>query len=99
MADDKSELNDAEGEPEVISGIAENAKAGAVLVASDGSPTYVEGLSEWPENFLNKRVTLTGVVQRQSIFPPVQEVEGGEIQGMVGIPRVITLTEPLPEAD
>lgn len=99
MADDKSELNDAEGEPEVISGIAENAKAGAVLVAPDGSPTYVEGLSEWPENLLNKRVTLTGVVQRQSIFPPVQEVEGGEIQGMVGIPRVITLTKPLPEAD
>lgn len=97
MTDDKPGLNDVDGEPEVISGTAENAKAGAVLVAGDDSLTYVEGLSRWPENLMNKRVTLTGIVRRRAIFPAVQEVEGGEMQGMVGIPRVIELTEPLPE--
>ena len=99
MTDEESNAGDAIKEPEAISGTAKNAKAGAVLVADDGSPTYVEGLSEWPDHLKNKRLRLVGVVERKTIFPAVQEVEGGEIQGMVGVPRVIRLPEPLPESD
>ncbi len=99
MTNEQSGAGDANREPEAISGTAKNAKAGAVLVDDDGSPTYVEGLSEWPEHLKNKKLRLVGVVERKTIFPAVQEVEGGEIQGMVGVPRVIRLTEPLPETD
>jgi hypothetical protein len=99
MTDDKSGFNQTGGQPETISGTAKNAKAGAIVVAGDGSPTYVEGLSTWPEKLKNQEVTLTGIVRRKSIYPEVQEVDGVEIQGMTGIPRVIKLTEPLPEAD
>ena len=99
MTDDKANSNDADREPEVISGTAENAKAGAVLVADDGSPTYVEGLSEWPEHLLNKNLSLTGIVKREGFYPQAQQFADGEMQGMVGVPKVIRLTEPLPEAD
>lgn len=99
MTDSDSGEQATAGQPETISGTARNAKAGAVLEADDGSPTYVEGLSRWPEELEDQRVTLTGIVRRKSIYPEVQEVDGVEIQGMSGIPRVIKLTEPLPEAD
>src|SRR4026209_666321 len=99
MTNEESNAGDAIKAPEAISGTAKNAKAGAVLVADDGNPTYVEGLSEWPDHLKNKRLRLVGVVERKTIFPAVQEVEGGEIQGMVGVPRVIRLPEPLPESD
>ncbi len=97
MTNDKSGFNAAGGQPEVISGIAQNAKAGAVVVDDDGSPTYVEGLGNWPEKLKNQKVTLTGIVRRKGIYPEVQEIYGEEMQGMVGTPRVIQLTEPLPE--
>jgi hypothetical protein len=99
MTNDKSDSNDASTEPQVISGTARNAKAGAVLVDDDGSPTYVEGLSEWPEHLFNKRLKLTGIVERKGFYPQAQQHADGEMQGMVGVPRVIRLTEPLPEAD
>jgi hypothetical protein len=95
MGERESSPGEAGGRAETISGKAENAKAGAVLVADDGRELYVEGLSAWGRESIGKRVTLTGIVQRKGIYPEARaDADGQEQQGMVGTPLVLRLTEP-----
>lgn len=84
--------------PITLRGIAENAKAGAVLTTDDGS-VYVAGLDEWPRDVLNKRVKLTGIVARKKIFPTAQDSPNPVRQTMSGTPRVIELTKPFERSE
>jgi hypothetical protein len=86
--------------PESISGEARNARAGAVLLADDGRELYVRGLDEWDEDVLGTRLTLTGVARREGFYPEAGVDESGQlVQGMVGIPLVLELTEPVQKAE
>jgi hypothetical protein len=76
--------------PVTITGTAENAKAGAILVTAGDRPVYVEGLRAWPAEDLGKELTLTGFLRRKRIYPEATP----ERQGMVGTPLVLELTEP-----
>jgi hypothetical protein len=101
MADSESGSGEsAGGRPEVISGTARNARAGAVLLADDGRHLYVEGLDSWDADLLGKRLTLTGVVRRGGHYPAGGVDEDGLlVQGMVGTPLVLQLTEPIRRRD
>lgn len=100
MGERESSPAETGGRPETISGKAANAKAGAVLLADDGREMYVEGLASWGRERVGKRVTLTGVVQREGFYPEAGVDEHGlEVQGMVGTPLVLRLTEPVEDAD
>lgn len=65
-------------------GTAENAKGGAVLLVGD-TPVYIEGLDEWPDAWLHRRVTATGVRTRKQYLPGAAVDETGAVsQGAVG---------------
>jgi hypothetical protein len=96
MKEESGMTNNEPGRPEEIAGKAQNAKAGAMLIADDGRELYVDGLDEWDEDVVGARLTLIGVVRRQGFYPEAGIDEGGElIQGMVGTPLVLQLTKPV----
>ena len=66
-----------------VTGIAQNAKSGAVVVTADG-PIYLENLAAWPEATLGKKVKATGVrVERDGGGTPATG-------GIVGAYSVLT---------
>lgn len=78
--------------PNVIRGVAKNAKAGAVIV-TDGDVIYVGGLSEWPEEVLDKTVEATGKLVDEKFIPdPVGET-GLPQQGAEGSQSVLKEAE------
>ncbi|MCW4470718.1 hypothetical protein OGH69_17230 [Flavobacterium sp. MFBS3-15] len=50
-----------------VTGIATNAKAGAVVLDDTGTPYYVDGLDHWEEQYLDKLVTVTGELKKVKI--------------------------------
>lgn len=76
--------------PVTITGTAENAKAGAILVTSGDRPVYIEGLRAWEADVLGTALTLTGFLRRKRIYPDTTP----ERQGMSGTALVLELTEP-----
>ena len=67
---------------ETLTGTAQNAKAGAVLVAEDGRTLYIPGLSGWPEGVDGQAIIVTGVVGSEHFVPvAVQAPDGSWSQG------------------
>jgi len=67
---------------ETLTGTAQNAKAGAVLVAEDGRTLYIPGLSGWPEGVGGQAIIVTGVVGSESHVPvAIQAPDGTWSQG------------------
>ena len=53
-----------------LEGRAENAKAGAMVIADDGRAVYVDGLEDgWPADVAKKRVRVTGVLREEKRIP------------------------------
>jgi|SRR5262245_45554234 len=52
-----------------ISGIAQNAKAGAVLMTGPEDAILVQGLSEWDTTTIGKKVAVEAVVRRVPGYP------------------------------
>ncbi|MGQ3060094.1 hypothetical protein [Flavobacterium sp.] len=50
-----------------ITGIATDAKAGAVVLDDTGTPYYVDGLDHWEEKYLDKVVNVTGELKKVKI--------------------------------
>jgi len=74
----------------VVSGIARNAKAGAVVRLDTSAVLYLMGLDEWPDHVLGKRVKVSGVIGRAKLAPdPVVGKDGSHSAGMVGRSTVI----------
>lgn len=85
------EESPGKGKKLVITGYAENRKAGAIVVSIPDSVGYfVGGLSHWDEKILGKKVKVTGtlLVQRFDPLKPGEE----EKQMIVGTVR--TLLKP-----
>jgi hypothetical protein len=78
-----------------VEGIAENTKAGAVVVRDDGTPTWVQGLDRWPAELDGQRVVVTGVAIVASVAPEATVDEHGAwSQGVApGTPPAPTLAE------
>lgn len=73
-----------------IEGVAHNAVLGAVIVKENGMPVYVEGLSEWPQNVLGKKVLAKGLLTQKKLAPdPVVDKQGGVSHGMEGLAQVL----------
>ncbi|HME55673.1 MAG TPA: hypothetical protein VKM55_25930 [Candidatus Lokiarchaeia archaeon] len=70
---------------DVIKGIARNAKAGAVVVPTNGSPIYIEHLESWPDDVLGCEIEAKGTLRAKKIIPdPVVDEEGAISQGAAG---------------
>src|SRR5215212_9779147 len=64
-----------------LSGTAENAKAGPLLMLSDGDAILIRGLSEWDEETVGKEVTVNAIVRRVPGFPKAQTSSKQAMQG------------------
>jgi hypothetical protein len=74
-------------------GVAENAKAGAVVVGPDGTTTWVEGLQQWPPELAGQPVVVTGTPVLAHVAPEAAVDESGAVsQGVApGTPPAPTL--------
>ena len=77
-----SQAGKGAGEQPRLSGVARDAKGGAVVVGDDGEPVYVGGLAAWPPVLLSRRMALHGVVTREAYLPQATvEASGAMVQG------------------
>lgn len=73
-----------------VSGIAQNAKGGALLVVGKDSTWYVEKLDSWPAEVLGKLVGVGGKLVDKQYLPQGGKNEKGEwVQGAEGSQNVI----------
>lgn len=68
-----------------VSGVAQNAKGGAVILTEDGRVVYVLDLEAWPEELLNQEVVATGELEQTDYIPdPVVDDSGAISAGAAG---------------
>jgi hypothetical protein len=69
--------------PTTLVGEARNMKGGSVVIAADGTKTWVELPEEWPPSVVGQRVVVEGQLERREGVRPAR---GGEqqVQGIVG---------------
>ncbi len=69
----------------MITGIAQNGKAGALVKSMEGDIYYIDGLSAWPADMINKQVAVTGDLKIETISTDELKNEQGEWkQGISG---------------
>jgi hypothetical protein len=74
-----------------VTGMARDAKLGAVVIDDAGATWYVEGLERWESRLSGKRVQVSGVARERKLAPDPTVGPKGEVSaGMVGTSRVIT---------
>ena len=74
----------------ILKGVAENAKAGAVVVLSDGASVYIDKLESWDEQWFKKRIKVTGILRKKKLAPdPVMNEKGEWTAGMPGMATVL----------
>ncbi len=72
-------------QPVIINGIALNGKAGALVKSKDGEVYYLDGLSSWSADLINKQVAVTGNLKIETISEDELKNEQGEWkQGILG---------------
>ena len=67
-----------------ITGVAHNAKAGAVVLTDRDEVVYLQGTTQWEEKLVGKRVVKTGVLRRERVYPDVKTEDGATSQGIPG---------------
>lgn len=73
-----------------LSGVAQNAKGGAVLLTDRGEAVYIERLESWPDAVFRKRVKAKGrLVEKKFIQDPVVAGDGAVSQGAYGSQTVL----------
>lgn len=72
------------GGPVELTGLAEDAKGGAVLVV-DGNPIYLRKLASWPQHLRGKTVKVKGRLVKTKLIPsPTKNAKGEISQGAEG---------------
>ncbi|MCC6996997.1 MAG: hypothetical protein IT370_20460 [Deltaproteobacteria bacterium] len=77
-----------EGKRDVIEGVAEDAKQGAVVVRDAGA-VFVAGLDGWPRELRGRRVRVTGHLRTIAGADEPLEIDGLHRAGSLGDRRVI----------
>lgn len=78
-------LNNSIGHNITLTGIAENAKAGAIILTENNSVVYIAGLDEWPGDLYKHEVEVKGLLQKGKLVPdPVIGKDGGISCGAYG---------------
>lgn len=71
-------------------GIAQNAKAGAVITIGDEFVVHIRGLYDWPDELFNKEVRVTGTLTYVKFIPdPIVDEDGAISTGAYGKDYVI----------
>lgn len=65
-----------------LRGVAEDAKAGAVLVTDADETIYLHGKRSWEDELLGRRVAVDGTLRLGRIYPGVTTAEGASQQGI-----------------
>ncbi len=68
-----------------VSGVAKDAKAGAVVITDEGGTYYIDRLDYWGPEYLNKRVNVTGILQTVVHTPERLGKQKSEITGTQNI--------------
>ncbi|MHA1906000.1 MAG: hypothetical protein ACW98Y_01795 [Candidatus Thorarchaeota archaeon] len=75
---------------DVVTGRAENAKGGAVVVTSDGDVIYINGVDSWDDDIVGKDVIAKGRLSHEKFIPdPIIEEDGAISQGAEGLQTVL----------
>lgn len=68
-----------------LEGTARDAALGAVVLLSDGTPVFVQGLDAWDTRWDRKRVRVTGMLRSRKMAPDPEVNDKGEVShGMFG---------------
>lgn len=80
--ENKSKMKD---QAVMITGIAQNGKAGALVKSREGDIYYIDGLSAWPADMINKQVAVSGDLKIETISADELKNEQGDWkQGISG---------------
>ena len=80
-----------EGQVVTITGLAERAMEGAVVIEEGGGAVYVAGLDNWPPDLYRHQVSVTGTLGRRAGHGvPGTAPDGGARHGSSGSSRVIS---------
>ena len=75
---------------EIITGRAENAKGGAVVVTNKGDVVYIIGVDSWDEDVVGNEVVAKGRLSSEKYIPdPVVDDDGAISQGAIGMQTVL----------
>jgi len=80
MSSEKRDWSKSENEQVSVSGTAQNAKAGALLMIGGEHPILLQGVSDWDEETVGKEVKVEAIVRRMPGFPEAEDTDE-EIQG------------------
>lgn len=73
-----------------LSGLAFDAKSGAVLKLKNGAIVYLQGLDYWPSELIGKKTSVRGTLQEKKFIPdPVIDEDGAISQGAYGLQYVL----------
>ena len=73
------------GKEITLSGLAFDAKGGAVLKLKDGKIVYLRDLAYWSSDLFGKKTSVRGTLQEKKIIPdPVIDEDGAISQGAYG---------------
>ena len=68
-----------------LTGLAKNAKAGAVIIKEEEYVVYIRGLYDWSDEFFDKEVEVTGLLTYVKFIPdPVIDEDGAISTGAYG---------------
>ena len=72
------------GKEITLTGIAKNARAGAVLLTKDNVPYYIEGVESWDDDIMDKRIEVSGTLKIETLAGDLQNEKGEWTAGMSG---------------
>lgn len=85
-----STVRDTTEKDTTVTGIAQNSKAGGIVITSDNSHFFVDVISSWNDDVLGKMVEVTGTLKKEYYTEKdLKDEEGGWKQGMLGEKLII----------
>ena len=67
-----------ENQQVTMNGVAENAKAGPLLLVDGTHPILLEGIDDWGDETVGKEVAVEAIVRRQPSFPAMNDTDDRE---------------------
>ncbi|MFX1297450.1 MAG: hypothetical protein ACFFD2_21685 [Promethearchaeota archaeon] len=78
-----------------LTGMAKDAKGGAVLIINE-IPIYLKGLLSWSRDYFGKIIKVKGILRDEKIIPdPYIDENGGISQGAIGRQYILENSEIL----